>query len=432
MAELGRGSGALVARAGALAGAVVPARPRVALRTFDSFQHTQFRWFMAAMLGWMAAMNMQLLVRGYLVYDLTGSYAALGVVGLASAVPMLLLAPWGGVIADRAQRRTVLQAGQLATMAIAIGVAALLFADALTFAHLVIASALHGTAMALMMPSRQAMIPEIVGVQGLMNAVSLNAAGMNIMRMAGPAVGGALIVALSPAWVYAFMAGLYLWAVLFLFRVRPQPQAAAPTARRRQNGFADLIEGVRYVRRDRVMLVILGMSFATSLLAMPYMMLLPGYVADVFAGDAVDLGAMTAASGAGALTGALLLASSDLGRRGLALVLGAAFLGLAILLFTLTPLFWLATLFMVFVGVGTAVRQALAQVLLQTYVEDAYRGRVMALFMTQFSLMQFGTFLVGFYSDAVGPRVALGSLGFALIVVAAAILVWVPRLRQLP
>jgi len=431
VAQAGRGSGALAARAGAVVATVVPARPRVAIRTFDSFQHTQFRWFFAAMLGWMAAMNMQLLVRGYLVYDLTGSYAALGVVGLASAAPMLVLAPWGGVIADRAQRRTVLQLGQVATMAIAIGVAVLLFADALAFEHLVVASALHGTAMALMMPSRQAMIPDIVGVQGLMNAVSLNAAGMNIMRMAGPALGGALIAVLSPGWVYAVMAGLYLWAILFLFRVRTPPNAA-PSAVRRQGGFADLLAGVRYVRRDRVMLVVLGMSFATSLLAMPYMLLLPGYVADVYGGDAVDLGAMTAASGAGALIGALLLASVALPRRGLALILGAGFLGLALLFFTLTSLFWLGAVFMLFVGVGTALRQALAQVLLQTYVEDAYRGRVMALFMTQFSLMQFGTFLVGFYSDAVGPRVALGSLGVSLVVVAAGILLWVPRLRRLP
>ncbi len=383
------------------------------------------------MVGWMAASNMQLLVRGYLVYQLTGSYAKLGVIGLASGFPMLLLSAWGGVIADRVPRKLVLQLGQAASTLIAIGVAVLLFTGVLRFEHLFVASVLQGIVMALMMPSRQAMIPEVVGIDGLMNAVPLNAAGMNIMRMMGPALGGALIVILSPGWVYSVMALLYLSAVLLLFKVQTTPVEPEKERAPRASGFRDLVEGAKYAVRDRVIFVLLVMSFFTSVLAMPYLMLLPGYVADVFGGNAIALGAMTAASGAGALVGALGLATFELRRRGLMLMAGAGFLGASLFLFTLTGTFWVAAVFMLLVGFGTALRQALAQVLLQTYVEDEYRGRVMAVYMTQFSVMQFGTFAVGLYSEVVGVRFALGSLGLSLLLVAAILMVLMPRLRAL-
>lgn len=110
---------------------------------------------------------------------------------------------------------------------------------------------------------------------------------------------------------------------------------------------------------------------------------------------------------------------------------GAGFLGASLFLFTLTGTFWMAAVFMLLVGFGTALRQALAQVLLQTYVEDEYRGRVMAVYMTQFSVMQFGTFAVGLYSEVVGVRFALGSLGLSLLLVAAILMVLMPRLRAL-
>ncbi|MGE0599071.1 MAG: MFS transporter [Dehalococcoidia bacterium] len=407
-------------------------RKRALPRTFVSFENSVFRWYFGAMVGWMAAANMQLLVRGYLVYELTGSYAKLGVIGLASGFPMLIFAPWGGVIADRAPRKLVLQVGQAISMVIAIGVAIMLFAGILRFEHLFIASLLQGTVMAMMMPSRQAMLPEVVGIDGLQNAVPLNAAGMNIMRMMGPALGGTLIVVLSPGWVYGVMAAMYLSAVLLLFKVHITPvEPDRAREKSRASGFRDLIEGAKYAVRDRVIFVLLVMSFFTSLLAMPYLQMLPGYVSDVFDGNAVALGTMTGASGAGALVGALALASYDLKRRGLMLILGAGFLGAALLLFTLTPVFWLAAGFMLLVGLGTAIRQALAQVLLQTYVEDDYRGRVMALYMTQFSLMQFGTFFVGLYSDVLGVRFAIGSLGLSLVLVSAILVVVMPRLRQL-
>ncbi|MDA1004782.1 MAG: MFS transporter, partial [Chloroflexi bacterium] len=207
--------------------------------------------------------------------------------------------------------------------------------------------------------------------------------------------------------------------------------AGAPRAARR-GGPGGLIEGLRYLGRDRTILVLLVFSFLGSVLAMPIRMLLPGYVAAVFGSDAIGLGQMQAAMGAGALAGALALASVTVRRkRGVQLAAFAIGLGAALLAFSTADHFMLAAVLLFVVGLGTSGRQSLGQVLLHEYVENEYRGRVMSIFMMQFAVMSFGTFVVGLFAEVVGPQVAIGSLGIALVIVTVSFLVVVPRLRRL-
>ena len=414
--------------------AVEPAGPGGvgrSVRTFESLDDREFRWFYLALLGQMAAMNMQMLVRGFLTFELTGSFAALGVIGLASAVPMMGLSVVGGVIADRAPKKQVLQAGQVASALIAAAVGLLLLFDLLEFPHLVVAGVIHGTVMALMMPSRQAILPEVVGMARLMNAVSLSAAGMNLMRLSAPAAGGFLIAFVGAEWVYFLMAGLYLFAVLTLARVDPKYAPSGGGQAAKVGGAAAVMEGLRYVRDDRRILVLLLMSMATSALAMPYLLLLPGFVDDVLGGGAKELGLLIAVSGVGSLAGALSLASLPPRRRGLLLMLSALVIGAALAAFSATTSIWLGGLFMLFVGVGSAGRQALGNVLLQSYARDEYRGRVMSIYMTQFSLASFGAVFLGFVAEEVGAQWALGGMSALLVVVSLAFLAFVPRMRDL-
>ena len=189
-------------------------------RTFDAFRFGPFRWFMGAMIWWNAAMSMQMLVRGYVVYQLTDSFAALGIMSLGLAIPMLLVSPIGGVVADRTSRRAVLQLGQLLSVVVAVVVAMLLFADVLVFWHLVVASVAHGLIVAVVMPSRQALLPDVVGVSRLTTAIPLQAAGLNLMQILAPALGGYMIDWTSAAWVYVFIAALAAMSVLMLFFVK--------------------------------------------------------------------------------------------------------------------------------------------------------------------------------------------------------------------
>ena len=418
-----------------------PKRPWYFPRTFEAFDFGPFRWYMGAMIWWNAAMSMQMIVRGFLAYYLTGEFIWLGVVSLGQAVPMLLLSPFGGVIADRTSKRFVLQLGQSFSLLIAVIVAGLLFADLLTFWHLFAASIAQGVMMALVMPSRQAFLPEVVGMNRLMNAIPLQTAGMNLMQIIGPAVGGPLIDWIGPGSVYSIMAFMYAMSVLTLFRVKPlspeQLEAswaqgggagfgagrgrmargpAGPGGAPRPGAFSELKAGLAYVVRDRAVLGILSFAFLGSLLGMPIRMLLPGYVAVVFGDTGTTLGLMQMGMGVGALSGALALATLRMTEHRALLLAGSAILmGLSMIAFSFTDIFIIGWLALMVIGIGSAGRQAMSQILVQEYVDDEYRGRVMSLFMMQFSLMSVGTFIVALYMDQVGAQFAIGSLGVALI-----------------
>ncbi len=411
-----------------------PVTGRIAsLPTFASFSERNFRWFYLAMLGQMAAMNIQLVMRGYVVFEITDSFAALGGIALASALPMLFLGVFGGVLADRAPKKVVLQVGQFVSVLNALVVGILILTDAIVLWHLFAAGALQGITMALMMPARQAMIPEVVGRDLLMNAVALNSAGMNLMRVLAPAGAGLLtwaagggVIGAGP--VYMVMAAFYLSAMITL---APLPRSEAASEGSAKGGLGDLRDGFSYVRRDPTILAVLGVTLISAFLAMPYIQLLPGFVKDVLGGGPVELGLLTAVSGGGALFGALVIASLPERRRGLLLLLSAILLGVSLVVLSGSQAFWFAVIAIVFVGVGTAGRQAFSQILLHSYVENEFRGRVMALMMLQPGMMALGAFVIGVVAERAGIDIAMASLAVALAVVAGLLVVVSPRLRKL-
>lgn len=411
-----------------------PVTSRVAsLPTFASFGERDFRWFYLAMLGQMAAMNIQLVMRGYVVFEITGSFAWLGGIALASALPMLFLGVFGGVLADRAPKKVVLQVGQFVSVLNALVVGILILTDAIALWHLFAAGALQGITMALMMPARQAMIPEVVGRDLLMNAVALNSAGMNLMRVLAPAGAGLLtwaagggVIGAGP--VYMVMAGFYLSAMITL---APLPRSEAASEGSAKGGLGDLRDGFVYVRHDPTILIVLAVTLMSAFLAMPYIQLLPGFVKEVLGGGPVELGLLTAISGGGAVFGALVIASLPERQRGLLLVLSAVLLGVSLIVLSGSQVFWFAAIAIVFVGVGTAGRQAFSQILLHSYVENEFRGRVMALMMLQPGMMALGAFVIGVVAERTGIDIAMGALAVALVGIAALLMVVSPRLRKL-
>jgi len=388
------------------------------------------------MLAQMASQNMQMVVRAYLAFELTGSYAALGTISLANAIPGLVLSLVGGAIADRVPfRKWVVQIGQFFNAANALAIGGLAFAGLLTFEYLFISAVVQGVTMALTMPSRQSILPSLVSEERLMNAVALNAAGMNTMRLFAPAAGGFLFAAAGAAWVYFLMCGLYFLAALFLIRV-PETRGVVVSAGSVRGeisaSLTNMREGMGYIVRHPTIGPLLGVNVLIVITAMPYMFLLAGFVQDVLKADASALGILQSVSGVGSLTGALVIASITSKRRGTWFLLGSAFQGLMLLLaFTLSTSVWMMAIFMLIMGLGQSARQSLSNVLVQTYVDDAYRGRVMSIYMLQFSLSQFGAFLTSMFAEAAGPRIALGATSGMLILIAMGALVLVPRLRNL-
>jgi MFS family permease len=409
-------------------------------RTFSALQDSNFRLLYIGNVLQFGSMQMQLLVRGVLVFDLTGSFAALGTISLANAIPGLLLAPVGGVVADRAPKKTVIQLAQLfnAVNAVVLAVlAAGLFGFELAFWHLFASALLQGGVNSIMMPSRQSIISDLVGPERLMNAVAINTSGQNVMQLVGPGLGGLLIAGWDASIVFWLMALMYGLAVLFTMRLPARPlfayagERVATRGRRGAGSVRDLVAGMKYVASDRVVRLLILVNFMIVIVAMPYTMLLPGFVREVLDRGPGVQGLLMSVSGLGAIAGSLFVASLAPHRRGRLMIIWGAVLGAALVAFAISTNVWITLPIMLFIGIGQAGRMSMGQVLIQTYSAAEYRGRALAVWMMQFYLVQFGTFFVGILAELIGPQLAIGGLAFLMVIGMGGAMLFLPTIRDL-
>ena len=409
------------------------------LRTFTSFKNPVFRLYYGAMMGQMAAMNMQMVARSLLVYELTGSGTALGTMALGNAMPMLFFSLFGGVIADRVEKKQVLFWGQVASAVIAFATALLLIAGIMSedkegsWLWLIVAALAQGTVMGLMMPSRQAMIADIVGQKDLMNAVALNTFGMNALRLLAPIPVGFIIYYSGFESVYLVMTGMYIIAVVFI-SLMPNTGVVSLQGR---GAMKDALDGLRYARNESTIFLVLIITFIVCLLSMPYMMLLPALTEDVLNVDERGFGILLSMSGVGAMLGSIILASLPNRKRGLMLMVGSLLSGIALTgLFFVDSLFpsmmWTAAMvFIFFVGIGQTARMTLGNTLIQYYVDPVYRGRVMSLMMMEFGLTSFGVFAAGILTDMIGIQWSVGGLAIILTIFSFFGIIFIPKIRKL-
>jgi MFS family permease len=411
----------------------------VNLRTFDSLRIPSFRFFWAALLCQMTAMNMQMMARSLLIYRLTGSTAILGIMSLFNAIPMLLLSLFGGVLADRLPKKTVMIFGQSGSAVISLGIALSLQMGFLSADQegswwiLAVAALFQGTIQGLMMPSRQAMIPEIVGGEQLLNAISLSNVGTSVMRFVAPAVTGFLIDAFDFQAVYYTMTAMYLLSVVFLIFLHVKGN----TRVRASGALADIKEGIGYLRRQTIILFILAFSLFAVLLSMPYAMLLPVFTDDILMNSvgepvgATGLGLLMSVSGIGAIAGSLVLASLPNKKRGLMLIVGTLVMALALVVFAFSKSMTLSLAIIVFIGLGQTSRMALGNTLIQYYTDPEYRGRVMSIYMMQFGLTSFSAAIAGVVAETVDIQWVIGGLAMILALIALMSLGFARRLRRL-
>lgn len=431
----------------ASAGAPPQKRGRFSLRTIDSLREVPaFRWYTLASVGSFGSMNMQMLARGYLVFQLTGSFAALGTVFLFNALPGLFLTMFGGVAADRYPKKYIVQIGQAMSALLALGIGLLLLFDLLRVEHLFASAFINGTIFAMMMPARQAWVIEVVGRRRLMNAVALNSAVMTTTRLVAPLFASLLFAGFGPEFVFFTMVGLYSLSVLALTRVRsltPEQMAAqdgggSPMGMRgggrgrpAAGGFRSLLVGFSYVWRDRTIRLLLLTNLMTVLLAQPYFQLLPGWVTEVLGGDVRSLGLLQTIGATGALVAALAVASLPNRHRGVIYLSGSLLMGIMLIGFSASSVFWVTALLMIVLNMGQTIRMSLSNVLVQSYVEDEYRGRVMSVYMMQMSVVSFGSFFIGLLAEFVGPQMAMGGVSIALVLFTSGMLLFSKSFRAL-
>lgn len=357
----------------------------------------------------------------------------LGLMSVLSAVPQFALGLFGGTAADRMQKKNIIIVAQSGSALVALGIAFTLTTGYISPERnsswwvLIVAAILQGSIMSLMMPSRQAMVREIVTGEQLMNAIALNNLGMNIFRLVAPALAGFLIDFFDFKAVYFTMAGLYLLATIFTaFLPRTSKITANPAS-----PLADIKDGVKYIRYETTILLLILFSLFTILLSMPYMTLMPIFTDDILKVGARGMGILSSVSGVGAMVGSLILASLPNQKRGSMLLASGVVLGLSLVAFSFSRIWYLSLAIIIFVGLGQAGRMTLSNTLLQYYVKNEYRGRVMSMLQMEWAISSLGAFFAALLAESMGVQWAVG--GFALVLALLSVLsfIFVPRLRKL-
>jgi MFS family permease len=392
---------------------------------FRALRHRNYRLFISGQLVSLVGTWMQTVAQSWLVYRLTGSAVLLGTVGFASQIPVFLLSPIGGAVADRRNRHHVVIATQTASMLLAFILAALTLTARVQIWHILFLATLLGIVNAFDIPARQAFIPELVSRQDLLNAIALNSSMFNGARVLGPAVAGILVAAVGEGWCF-FANGVSFLAVivgLFLMRVEPHVYAT-----HEGSALEQMAEGFRWVGRTapiRALLLLLGL---VSIMGMPYTILMPIMADRVLHSGASGMGLLMGATGIGALIGALMLAArrsvAGLGRW---VAAASAGFGASVILFSFSRSFTLSLALLLPVGFSMIVQMASSNTLIQAMVPDRLRGRVMAVYSMMFTGMApIGSLLAGVVSGRVGAPATI-AFGGAVCLLGALIFA-----RELP
>ena len=360
-------------------------------------------------------------VRAFLAYDLTGSNTAVAAQLFAFGLALFPSMFGAGVITDRFSRKTVLVAAQVLLLVQALLLGVLTLSGLLSYWMLFFQSMIEGVSVAFLIPSRQAMTGQLLGAHGVGRGVILQQGAMGVGRIIGPISGGALVgTFLGAGGVFMLVAGCYGVAAWMTAGV---PGAFRNEDQSRDSFFGTLAAGLRYVRSRPALLVTVITAYAVAFTSLPYFVLLPGMVIDVFGRDALELGAITSASSVGAIFVTVAAASVVHRPAAWSLFLGTSFLfGLVVIAFGFAPNFAIAMLIIVLLGAVEMGYISFVLGLGMAYSHRRYDGRVQALIVSSFSFLGFVSLPIGLLADAIGVRGALifeGAAGSILIVVVA-------------
>ena len=393
--------------------------------------HRNFQLFFSGQLISLIGTWMQTVAQSWLVYRITKSSLLLGSVGFASQIPVFLVAPIGGMVADRVNRHRVVIATQTASMILAFILAALTLLNIVTVPEIFVLAALLGVVNAFDIPGRQSFLVDMVGRDDLMNAIALNSSMFNGARVIGPAIAGILVAKIGEGWCFFANGVSYIAVIIGLLLMKIECVRRSKS----DSPLEDIAEGFRWASQTgpiRMLLLLLGL---VSLVGMPYTVLMPVFADHVLHGGAsrvaeflhakdpgaVRLGILMGATGVGALLGALTLALRS-GVKGLGrlIVITCAGFGLSLIVFAASKNFWLSATLLIPVGFCIMLQMACSNTLIQTMVPDVLRGRVMSVYSMMFmGMAPFGALLGGALADRLGAPWTVAIGGAASIVGAA-------------
>lgn len=405
---------------------------------FASLKVRDYRFLWIGMLASAFALNMQLVAQGWLVYEMTGSAISLTWVTLAFMLPQVFFSLIGGVLADRVPKKPL-----IGWLPIVNGIATAIMGTVImtghvTFIHFICVGALNGTIMALSIPARTALIPEIVGERLMFNAMAFNTASWNLSRILGPALAGFMIAVFAHGdtsstygvgLVYYLLSGLYFLSSITVMAVRHDGK---PAPGERNSPYSDTKEGLRYVFNSPVVGGLILLSILPFLFGLTINTLLPAFSTDVLRGGPDDLGLLMTGMGAGAIVGSLALAKmGGVSHKGYWLIGSGALWGLLVAAFGLTKSFLAATLIIALIGFISAVNMSMNRSLVQLQVEQHMRGRIMSIDMMSHGLMPLGVLPIGYIAEKVSISAGLVTSGLILCVSTLLLGALMPRIRAI-
>ena len=382
--------------------ATTSARPKGLKLIFRTLRYRNYRLFFAGQCISLIGTWMQQIALSWLVYRLTHSVFLLGMVGFVSQFPTFLFAPFAGVLSDRWNRHHILIFTQSMSMLLAITLAVLVLTGAIAVWHILLLTLFLGCVNALDIPTRQSFVIYMIDKrEDLGNAIALNSAMFNGARFLGPSVAGLLIAAVGEGICFLLNGLSYLAVIAALLSMKLSPVHSESM---KTNMLHDFKEGLAYTFGSQPIRSILLLLALTSFMGVPYAVLMPAFARDILHGGPHTLGFLMSATGAGALLGAVYLASrrSIIG-LGKIIPITAGIFGMGLIGFSLSRILWFSLLLMFIAGFGIMVQVASSNTLLQTIVDDNMRGRVMSFFAVSFmGMAPFGSLLAGSLAGMMG------------------------------
>jgi MFS family permease len=406
-------------------------RPAGLSAIFRSFQYRNYRLFFSGQSISLIGTWIQRIATPWLVYHLTGSALLLGVIGFAGQIPTFLIAPFAGVMTDRWNRYHILIGTQIAAMIQALILALLYFTGKIEIWQIVLLNVFLGCVNAFDVPARQSFVIEMVEKkEDLGNAIALNSSMVNGARLLGPSIAGVLI-ALTGEGICFLLNGLsYLFVIASLLLMKVKPRKIK---RKDTNVLKELKDGFSYAFGFAPIKYIIFLLSIVSLMGMQYAVLMPVFAKEILHGGSHTFGFLMGATGMGALTGALYLASRK-NAKGLIKVipLAAGIFGLGLITFSFSRIFLLSLALLVITGLGMMLQMASSNTILQTIVDDDKRGRVMSFYTMAFmGTAPFGSLLAGGLAKIIGVSHTILIGGISCIIGALLFAYKLPELNKM-
>jgi len=397
---------------------------------FSSLSIRNFRIYWLGMFVSLIGTWVQVVTQSWLMFQLTNSVFLLGLVGFLSSIPVFLLSLFGGVAADRMNKKNILLFTQNAFMLLAFLLALLTQMKLITPTQIMLIALLNGIVLAFDAPARQAVIADLVGKEHLLNAIALNSAAFSSARIIGPALAGILIASIGMSGCF-YINGISFLAViiaLLLININNGQRRSTKTFL-----IKDLSDGLRFIKDNRIILILISMVGITSLFGISYVILMPVFANDVLNVGVKGLGLLMSSAGFGALIAALILARlGDFKYKGKLLISSSIIFSISLVLFSLSKTYFISLITLILIGGASVTAIGIVNTLLQALVPDEFRGRAMSAFMLTFAgFMPFGNLLAGSLAHIWGVSITVLISGIICTAFFIIINILYPQIRNI-